>query len=96
MGLRKMLGTGREDVTGDWRKLHSEELHGLYCSPNIIPASKSRRMRRAGRDARMGGKRNAYWTWCANMKKTDHVKSLGVDGDNIKMHLDVLGWDGVG
>jgi hypothetical protein len=50
----------RDDVTGDWRKLHNEELHNLYFSPNIIRMIKSRRMRWAGHVARMGETRNAY------------------------------------
>jgi hypothetical protein len=47
-------------VRGDWSKLHNEELHNLYSSPNIIRMIKSRRMRWAGHVARMGEKRNAY------------------------------------
>jgi hypothetical protein len=47
-------------VTGDWRKLHNEELHNLYSSPNIIRMIKSRRMKRAGHVVRMKKKRNAY------------------------------------
>jgi hypothetical protein len=46
-------------VTGGWRKLHNEELHNLYSSPNIIRMIKSRRLRWAGHVARMGEKRNA-------------------------------------
>jgi hypothetical protein len=49
----------RDEVTGDWRKLHNEELHNLYFSPNIIRMIKSRRMRWAGHVARMGRRRNA-------------------------------------
>jgi hypothetical protein len=52
--LRRIFGPKRDEVTGDWRKLHNEELHNLYSSPNIIRMIKSRRMRRAGQVARMG------------------------------------------
>jgi hypothetical protein len=58
--LRRIFGPKRDDVTGEWRKLHNEELHILYSSPNIIRQIKSRRMRWAGHVARMGGKRNVY------------------------------------
>jgi hypothetical protein len=47
-------------MVGGWRKLHNEELHNLYSSPDMIRMIKSRRMRWAGHVARMGGKRNAY------------------------------------
>jgi hypothetical protein len=50
----------RDRVTGGWRKLHNEELHNLYSSPNIIRIIKSRRMRWAGHVARKGEKRNVY------------------------------------
>jgi hypothetical protein len=43
--LRRIFGTKRDDVTGEWRKLHYEELHNLYSSPNIVRVIKSRRMR---------------------------------------------------
>ena len=46
--LRGVFGPKRDEVTGDWRKLHNEELNDLYCSPNIIRGIKSRRMRWAG------------------------------------------------
>jgi hypothetical protein len=58
--LRRMFGPKRDEVTGGWRKLHIDELHDLYSSPNIIRMTKSRRMRWAGHVARMGEKRNAY------------------------------------
>jgi hypothetical protein len=47
-------------VTGEWRKLHNEELHNLYSSPDIIREVKSRRMRWAGHVARMGEERKVY------------------------------------
>jgi hypothetical protein len=54
--LRRIFGPKRDEVTGDWRKLHNEELHNLYSSQNIIRMIKSRRMRSAGHVARMGRK----------------------------------------
>jgi hypothetical protein len=59
--LRGMFGPKRDEVTGEWRKLHSGELHNLYSSPDIIIRQiKSRRMRWAGHVARMGEGRNVY------------------------------------
>jgi hypothetical protein len=54
--LRRIFGPKRDEVTGEWKKLHSEELHILYSSPNIVRQIKSRRMRWAGHVARMGEK----------------------------------------
>jgi hypothetical protein len=58
--LRRMFGPKRDEVTGEWRKLHNEELRDLYSSPSIIRIIKSRRMRWTVHVARMGEKRNAY------------------------------------
>jgi hypothetical protein len=52
--LRRIFGPKRDEVTGEWRRLHNEELHALYSSPNIIRVMKSRRLRWAGHVARMG------------------------------------------
>jgi hypothetical protein len=52
--LRRIFGPKRDEVTGEWRKLHNEELHDLYSLPNIIRITKARRMRWAGHVARMG------------------------------------------
>jgi hypothetical protein len=58
--LRRIFGPKRDEVTGEWRKLHNEELRDLYSSQSIIRIIKSRRMRWAGHVARMGEKRDAY------------------------------------
>ena len=58
--LSKIFGAKRDEITGEWRKLHNAELHALYSSPNIIKNLKSRRLRWAGHVARMEQFRNAY------------------------------------
>jgi hypothetical protein len=58
--LRRIFGRKRDEVTGEWRKLHNEELHNLYSSPNIIRLIKSRRMRWVGHVARMGEETKMY------------------------------------
>jgi hypothetical protein len=58
--LRRIFGPKWDEVTGDWRKLHNEELHILYSSPNIIRQIKSRRIRWVEHVARMGGERKVY------------------------------------
>ena len=58
--MRRIFGRKRDEVTGEWRKLHNEELNDLHSSPNIVRVSKSRRMRWAGHVARMGERRGVY------------------------------------
>jgi hypothetical protein len=58
--LRRIFGPKKDEATGEWRRLHNEELNDLYSSPNVIRVIKSRRMRWAGHVARMGEKRDAY------------------------------------
>jgi len=58
--LRRIFGPRRDEVTGEWRGLHNEELNGLYSSPNIVRVIKSRRMRWAGHVAGMGEERGVY------------------------------------
>jgi hypothetical protein len=90
-----MFGPERDEVTGEWRKLHNEELHDLYSSPSIIRIMKSRRMRWAGHVARMGEKRNAYRL----VGKPEGNRPLGRPRRrwvaNIRMNLVEVGWDNV-
>jgi hypothetical protein len=58
--LRRIFGPKRDEVTGEWRRLHNKELYALYSSPNIIRVIKSRRLRWAGHVARMGERRGAH------------------------------------
>jgi hypothetical protein len=92
---RRTFGPKRDDVTGDWRKLHNEELHNLYSSPDIIRMNKSKRMRWAEHVARMGETRNAYRILVG---KPEGKRPLGRPRprwvDNIKMDLGEIGWDG--
>jgi hypothetical protein len=58
--LRRIFGPKRKEVTGEWRRLHNEELNDLYSSPNIIRVIKSRKIRWTGHVAHMGERRGAY------------------------------------
>jgi hypothetical protein len=94
--LRRIFGPRRDEVTGDWRTLHNEELHNLYSSPNIIRMIKSRRMTWAGHVARMGETRNVYRIL---VEKGEGKRPLGRPRrrcvDNIKVDLREIGWDGM-
>jgi hypothetical protein len=91
--LRRIFGPKRDKVTGEWRKLHSKELHDLYLSPDIIRQIKSRRMRWAGHMARMGEGRNVYRVLVG---KPEGKRPLGRLGprweDRVKMDLWKIGW----
>jgi hypothetical protein len=68
--LRRIFGPKRDEVTGEWRKLHNEELHNLYSSRDIIRQVKSRLMRWAGDVARMGEERVQGFGGKARRKET--------------------------
>jgi hypothetical protein len=95
--LRRIFGPKRDEVTGERRKLHNEELRDLYSSQSIIRIIKSRRMRWAGHVALMGEKRNAYRLLVGKPKGK---RPLGRPRrrwvDNIKMDLGEVGCGDVG
>jgi len=88
MVLRRIFGPRRDEVTGEWRRLHNEELNDLYSSPNIVRVIKSRRMRRAGYVAHMGEERGVYKVLVG---KPEGKRPLGRPRrrwvDNIRMNL---------
>jgi hypothetical protein len=90
--LRRIFGLKRDEVTGGWRKLHNEELHGLYSSPNIIRVIKARRMRWVGHVVHMGEVRGAYNILVGR-------RPLAIPRhrweDNIKMDLGEIGFGDV-
>jgi hypothetical protein len=78
--LRRIFGPKRDEVTGEWRKSHSGELHNLYSPPDIIRQIKSWRMGWAGHVARMGEGRNMYRILVGKPERKDHFEDQGIDG----------------
>jgi hypothetical protein len=70
--LRWIFGPKRDEVTGEWRKLHNQELRDLYFSPSIIRITMSRRMRWAGHVARMGRRGTSIGYWWEIQKERGH------------------------
>ena len=95
------MGPRRDEVTGEWRRLHNEKLNDLYSSPNIVRVIKSRRMRWGGHVARMGEERGVYRVLVG---KPERRRPLGRPRrrwvDNIRMWIcrrwDVGIWTGLG
>jgi len=95
--LRRVFGPKRDEVTGEWRKLHNEYLNDLYCSPNIVLVIKSRRMRWAGHVARMGEGRGVYRVLVGKPEgKRRLERPRRRWEDNIKMELQEVGCGGYG
>ena len=86
--LMRTIGPKRDDITGEWRKLHNEVLSDLYCSPNIVQVIKSRSMRWAGHVARMGERRGGYRVLVGKPEvKRPFGRPWHRWEDNIKMDL---------
>jgi len=71
-------GPKRNEVTGEWSRLHNEELYNLYWLPNIARVIKSRRIRQARHVTRIW-EGSAYSVWFGNLRKRDHRENLGLD-----------------
>ena len=90
--LRSIVGRRRDGVTGEWRKLHNEELNDLYSSPNILRVIKSRRMRWVRHAARMGERRGVHRVLVGKPegKRTRERPRRGWE-DNINMDIQEVG-----
>ena len=97
--LRRIFGHNRDEVTGERRRLHYEELNDLYCSPNTVRLIKWR-VRWAGHVARMVEERGCIGSWWGNWREGDHWGDLGLDGwiilGWISWRWDVGIWTGLG
>jgi hypothetical protein len=81
--LRRISGPKGNEMAGDRRRLHNEELHNLYASPNIVWVIKSRRMRWVDHVACIGGMRNSYKILVRKSKGKKPSEDLGIDGKII-------------
>jgi hypothetical protein len=82
--LRRIFGPKMYEVTGQWRKLHSGELHNLYSSPGITRQIKSRRMRWAGHVVCIEKGEKCTGFWWESPKERDHLEDLGI-GERMKL-----------
>jgi hypothetical protein len=82
--LRRIFGPRRDEVTGEWRKLHNEELNDLYSLPNVVRVVKSRRMRWAGHVSRIGEER---WVHRVLVRKPEGKNHWGEPGENWRIIL---------
>jgi hypothetical protein len=90
--LRRIFGPKRDEVTGEWRKLHNEELNDLYCSPNIVWVIQSRRKRWAGHVGCMWEERSIQGIGGANLRERDQLGDSGIDG-RIRVRWIFRKWD---
>jgi hypothetical protein len=95
--LRRILEPKRDEVTGEWKKLHDEKFHNLYSSPDIIRQIKSKKMRWAGHVARMGEERKLYKVSVGKPDGKRPLGSQGIDGRIIsEWTLGRLAWGWIG
>ena len=100
MVLRRIFGPRGEEITGEWRRLHNDELNDSYSSPNIVRVIKSRKMRWTGHVARMGEESGVYRVLLGKPEGRRPLGDLGVDGwiilGWISRRWDVGIWTGLG
>ena len=92
--LRRVFGPKRDEVTGEWRKLHKEELRDIFTLPNIVRVIKSRRMRWAGHVARMGEGRGVHRVLVGKPEGKRKWGDPDVDG-RIILRCIFRKWEGV-
>jgi hypothetical protein len=94
--LRRIFGPKRDEATGEWRRLHNEELNDLYSSTNIIRVIKSRRMGWEGHVARMGDRRSAHRVLVGRPEgKRPLGRPRSTWENNIKMDFQKVWWGGM-
>jgi len=76
--LRRIVGPKRDEVTGEWRQLHNEELNYLYSSPNIIQVIKLRKIRWVGHVAHVGRVEVFTGFWWGNLRERNHLEDAGL------------------
>jgi hypothetical protein len=90
--LRRIFGPKRNEVTGEWKKLHNEELRDLYSSPSIIRIIRSRRKRWAGHVAHIGRRGTRIDYWWESQRERDYYEDQNVGG---WMDFGEVGWGDV-
>jgi len=93
---QQIFGSERDEVTGEWRKLHNEKLNDLYCLPNNFRVIKSRRMRWVGHVARVGERRGVYRVLVGRPEGRSLGRPRRRWEDNVKMDLQEMGCRGMG
>jgi hypothetical protein len=89
----RIFGPKGDEITGEWIKLHNEELNDLYCSPNIVRVIKSRRTRWTGHVASMGENSDVFRVLVGKPEgKSSLVRLRRRKEDNIKMDFEEFGW----
>jgi hypothetical protein len=94
--LRRIFGPKREEVAGGSRRLHSDELHNLYASSNIVRVCKSRRVKWVGHLSRKGENKNTYKSLVGRSEGMTPLERSGTRRENdFRKDVKEMGWEGV-